>query len=163
MMMNNLIFFYDLVKKELLLSSSSWLKRSVIKNTPLLISHRRKKKLCVEETERRKKKNLKLLKCHLPSQLRCLASISGRATSCSSCAREKKTSICVRDECGLRSRSAYHQRNPPPSPLDIYFTCRWCTRQRTKPRGNHRIDPVTPYPRERVTLQSVPGAPLEGR
>lgn len=110
-----------------------------------------------------KKKNLKLLKCHLPSQLRCLASISGRATSCSSCAREKKTSICVRDECGLRSRSAYHQRNLPPSPLDIYFTCRWCTRQRTKPRGNHRIDPVTPYPRERVTLQSVPGAPLEGR
>lgn len=33
--------------------------------------------------------------------------------------------------------------------LDIYFTCRWCTRQRMKPRGNHRIDPVTPYPRAR--------------
>lgn len=161
-MMMNLISFYDLVKKELLLSSSSWLKRSQ-KYPPPYFASKEEKIVRRGNGKKKKKKNLKLLKCHLPSQLRCLASISGRATSCSSCAREKKTSICVRDECGLRSRSAYHQRNPPSPPLDIYFTCRWCTRQRTKPRGNHRIDPVTPYPRERVTLQSVPGAPLEGR
>lgn len=93
--------------------------------------------MCVEETERKKKKNLKLLKCHLSSQLRCLASISGRATSCSSCAREKKTSICVRDECGLRSRSAYHQRNPPPGYI-FYLSLMHTSANETTWKSPHR-------------------------